>query len=181
VGQPSGDPRAFSCSSALTALRWRRSSPVYGDVRWPARRYRGDWQEGAASMFGYLASVGERGPKPNFERRLAGRFARAHAPAQAALRKRGERGTKAGCRACSRRPAFRQHDRPAPADVEFRASPVDGAHGFLHPAPRCIGSSGALCSKAGGRLSANLARSKLRVRECQKLRFCESSRLTRPF
>lgn len=43
-------------------------------------------------MFGYLASVRERGPKPYFEEGLAGRFAREHAPAQAALRKRGEPG-----------------------------------------------------------------------------------------
>ncbi|SDC84248.1 Protein of unknown function [Sphingomonas sp. YR710] len=44
------------------------------------------------NMFGYLASVGDRGPKPNFEEGLAGRFTREHAPAQAALRKRGEPG-----------------------------------------------------------------------------------------
>jgi hypothetical protein len=44
------------------------------------------------AMFGYLATVSERGPKPNFEEGLAGRFAREHAPAQATLRKRGEQG-----------------------------------------------------------------------------------------
>ncbi|MGE4060388.1 MAG: DUF4238 domain-containing protein [Sphingomonadales bacterium] len=43
-------------------------------------------------MFGYLASLSERGPKPNFEEGLSGRFAREHAPAQATLRKRGEPG-----------------------------------------------------------------------------------------
>ena len=43
-------------------------------------------------MFGYLASVRERGSKPNFEEGLAGRFARVHAPAQAAIGKRGAPG-----------------------------------------------------------------------------------------
>jgi len=41
-------------------------------------------------VFGYLASVAERGPKPNFEDGLAARFARFHSRAQAALQKRGE-------------------------------------------------------------------------------------------
>lgn len=41
-------------------------------------------------MFGYLASVGQRGPKPNFEEGLAARFTRSHSLAQAALQKRGE-------------------------------------------------------------------------------------------
>jgi hypothetical protein len=41
-------------------------------------------------MFNYLASVGKRGPKSNFEEGLAARFARCHSQAQAALRKRGE-------------------------------------------------------------------------------------------
>lgn len=41
-------------------------------------------------MFGYLASAGERGPKPNFEEGLAARFARVHFSAQAGLRKRDE-------------------------------------------------------------------------------------------
>jgi hypothetical protein len=43
-------------------------------------------------MFGYLSSVSERGPRPNFEEGLAGRFARAHAPAQSMFRKRDESG-----------------------------------------------------------------------------------------
>jgi hypothetical protein len=40
-------------------------------------------------MHRYLADVGERGPRPNFEKGLAARFARAHAMTQKALRKRG--------------------------------------------------------------------------------------------
>jgi hypothetical protein len=37
--------------------------------------------------FKYLAKLGERGPKPNVEQNLAGRFVRAHAAAQASLEK----------------------------------------------------------------------------------------------
>lgn len=52
----------------------------------------GAYPELFGKMFGYLSSVGERGPKPNFEEGLAARFARSHSPAQAALRKGGEPG-----------------------------------------------------------------------------------------
>jgi hypothetical protein len=38
-------------------------------------------------VFKYLSKLGIRGPKPNWESQLAGRFARAHAPLQAAVRK----------------------------------------------------------------------------------------------
>lgn len=43
-------------------------------------------------MYRYLAGAGGRGPRPNFETGLAARFARTHAVAQKALRKRGEPG-----------------------------------------------------------------------------------------
>ena len=43
-----------------------------------------------AEMFRYLGSVGRRDAKPNFEDGLAARFARAHATAQTALRRRRE-------------------------------------------------------------------------------------------
>jgi hypothetical protein len=45
-----------------------------------------------AEMFRYLSGAGERGPRPNFEVGLAARFARTHAVAQKALRKRAEPG-----------------------------------------------------------------------------------------
>ena len=44
----------------------------------------------SGDVFGYLASVAERGAKPNFEDGLAARFARCHSRAQTALQKRGE-------------------------------------------------------------------------------------------
>ena len=37
--------------------------------------------------FKYLSSLGDRGPKPNFDAFLTARFARAHAAAQAAIAK----------------------------------------------------------------------------------------------
>jgi hypothetical protein len=43
-------------------------------------------------MFRYLADVGDRGPRPNFEAGLASRFARTHTAAQKMLRKRGDVG-----------------------------------------------------------------------------------------
>ena len=45
-------------------------------------------------VFRYLENVAERGPKPNFEMGLAGRFARSHLAAQTALGKYGEAGNK---------------------------------------------------------------------------------------
>ena len=39
------------------------------------------------NLFKYLSSIGDRGPKPNWEAHLNARFARAHAPAQAAIEK----------------------------------------------------------------------------------------------
>lgn len=45
-----------------------------------------------ADMFRYLADAGKHGPRPNFEVGLAARFARTHAVAQKALRKRTEPG-----------------------------------------------------------------------------------------
>jgi hypothetical protein len=38
-------------------------------------------------VFKYLSKPGDRGPKPNLEGHLAARFARAHSPAQAAIKK----------------------------------------------------------------------------------------------
>ena len=69
----------------------------------------GAYQRLFAEMFGYLASVAARGPKPNFETGLAARFARAHEAGQKALSKRGEPGNE-GRISCVFAPTGIQHN-----------------------------------------------------------------------
>ena len=84
-------------------------------------------------VFKYLSNLGDRGQKPNLEAHLTARFARAHAPAQAAIKK-GPNSRKEGsnflCLSTRRHPG--QHRQPPPADVEFGKALAKRPDGVLH-------------------------------------------------